>query len=99
MDVVGQVGRIIKDAAERTRDQGGLACAKFVCFANASAGSFAIPAAVLLALPVSSTSDDSAGFLAVGSINPHGGPGFGGGANGAFALDTPRGCATVEMVA
>jgi uncharacterized protein len=35
MDVVAQIGRIIKDAAERTRDQGGLACAKFVCFANA----------------------------------------------------------------
>jgi uncharacterized protein (UPF0210 family) len=35
MDVVGQIGRIIKDAAGRTRDQGGLACAKFVCFANA----------------------------------------------------------------
>ena len=35
MDAVGQVGRIIKDAAERTRDSGGLACAKFVCFANA----------------------------------------------------------------
>ncbi|PWT93800.1 MAG: hypothetical protein C5B55_03825 [Blastocatellia bacterium] len=35
MDAVGQVGRIIKDAAERTRDRGGLACAKFVCFANA----------------------------------------------------------------
>jgi uncharacterized protein (UPF0210 family) len=35
MDVVGQVGRIIKDAAERTRDHNGLACAKFVCFANA----------------------------------------------------------------
>src|SRR5688500_16159623 len=35
MDVVGQVGQIIKDAAERTRDEGGLACAKFVCFANA----------------------------------------------------------------
>ena len=35
MDVVAQVGRLIKDAAERTRDQGGLACAKFVCFANA----------------------------------------------------------------
>lgn len=35
MDVVAQVGRIIKDAAERTRDQGGIACAKFVCFANA----------------------------------------------------------------
>ena len=35
MDVVGQIGRIIKDAAERTRDQGGIACAKFVCFANA----------------------------------------------------------------
>lgn len=35
MDVVAHVGRILKDAAERTRDQGGLACAKFVCFANA----------------------------------------------------------------
>jgi uncharacterized protein len=35
MDAVAQVGRIIKDAAERTRDQGGLACTKFVCFANA----------------------------------------------------------------
>ena len=35
MDVVAQVGRILKDAAERTRDQGGIACAKFVCFANA----------------------------------------------------------------
>lgn len=35
MDVVAQVGRILKDAAERTRDEGGLACAKFVCFANA----------------------------------------------------------------
>jgi uncharacterized protein (UPF0210 family) len=35
MDVVAQVGRIIKDAAERTRTQGGIACAKFVCFANA----------------------------------------------------------------
>ena len=35
MDAVAHVGRIIKDAAERTRDQGGIACAKFVCFANA----------------------------------------------------------------
>ena len=35
MDAVARVGRIIKDAAERTRDAGGLACAKFVCFANA----------------------------------------------------------------
>jgi len=35
MDAVAQVGRIIKEAAERTREQGGLACAKFVCFANA----------------------------------------------------------------
>ncbi len=35
MDAVARIGRIIKDAAERTRDQGGLACAKFVCFANA----------------------------------------------------------------
>lgn len=35
MDAVRQVGVIIKDAAERTRDRGGLACAKFVCFANA----------------------------------------------------------------
>lgn len=35
MDAVRQVGIIIKEAAERTSDQGGLACAKFVCFANA----------------------------------------------------------------
>jgi uncharacterized protein (UPF0210 family) len=35
MDAVARVGRLIKDAAERTRDHGGLACAKFVCFANA----------------------------------------------------------------
>ena len=35
MDVVAQIGRIIKDAAEKTRNEGGLACAKFVCFANA----------------------------------------------------------------
>ncbi|HET6892773.1 MAG TPA: PFL family protein [Pyrinomonadaceae bacterium] len=35
MDAVRQVGQIIKDAAERTSDQGGIACAKFVCFANA----------------------------------------------------------------
>ena len=35
MDAVRQVGVIIKDAAERTRDRDGLACAKFVCFANA----------------------------------------------------------------
>src|SRR3954467_14305187 len=35
MDAVARVGKLIKDAAERTRDRGGLACAKFVCFANA----------------------------------------------------------------
>ena len=35
MDAVARVGRLIKEAAERTRDTGGLACAKFVCFANA----------------------------------------------------------------
>jgi uncharacterized protein len=35
MDAVARVGRVIKDAAERTRDRSGLACAKFVCFANA----------------------------------------------------------------
>ncbi len=35
MDAVARVGRLIKDAAERTRDRSGLACAKFVCFANA----------------------------------------------------------------
>jgi len=35
MDAVRQVGVIIKEAAERTSDRGGLACAKFVCFANA----------------------------------------------------------------
>jgi uncharacterized protein len=35
MDAVARVGRLIKEAAERTRDRFGLACAKFVCFANA----------------------------------------------------------------
>ena len=35
MDAVARVGRLIKDAAERTSDRFGLACAKFVCFANA----------------------------------------------------------------
>src|SRR5215472_3576879 len=35
MDAVRQVGRMIKRAAEKTSDQGGIACAKFVCFANA----------------------------------------------------------------
>ena len=35
MDAVARVGRLIKDAAELTRDRSGLACAKFVCFANA----------------------------------------------------------------
>jgi uncharacterized protein (UPF0210 family) len=35
MDAVRRTGEIIKEMAERTRDRGGLACAKFVCFANA----------------------------------------------------------------
>ncbi len=35
MDAVRLIGLIVKDAAERTREQGGIACAKFVCFANA----------------------------------------------------------------
>ncbi|HYO63613.1 MAG TPA: PFL family protein [Pyrinomonadaceae bacterium] len=35
MDAVARIGRLIKEAAERTRERGGLACAKFVCFANA----------------------------------------------------------------
>ncbi|HUE84079.1 MAG TPA: PFL family protein [Pyrinomonadaceae bacterium] len=35
MDAVRQIGLIVKDAAERTRERGGMACAKFVCFANA----------------------------------------------------------------
>src|SRR6266540_2542631 len=34
MDAVRQVGIIIKEAAERTSHEGGIACAKFVCFAN-----------------------------------------------------------------
>ena len=34
MDAVAHVGRLIKEAAERTSSEGGLACAKFVCFAN-----------------------------------------------------------------
>jgi uncharacterized protein (UPF0210 family) len=35
MDAVRHTGELIKEMAERTRDRGGLACAKFVCFANA----------------------------------------------------------------
>jgi uncharacterized protein (UPF0210 family) len=35
MDAVRRTGSLIKEMAERTREQGGLACAKFVCFANA----------------------------------------------------------------
>src|SRR5256714_7600920 len=35
MDAVARVGRVIKEAAERTSDRFGIACAKFVCFANA----------------------------------------------------------------
>ncbi len=35
MDGVRRVGALVKDAAERTRDRSGIACAKFVCFANA----------------------------------------------------------------
>jgi uncharacterized protein (UPF0210 family) len=35
MDAVARVGRLVKEAAERTRDRFGVACAKFVCFANA----------------------------------------------------------------
>ncbi len=35
MDAVRRTGQLIKAAAELTRDEGGLACAKFVCFANA----------------------------------------------------------------
>src|SRR6185369_3856854 len=34
MDAVRQVGVILKEAAERTSSEGGIACAKFVCFAN-----------------------------------------------------------------
>jgi len=34
MDAVAHVGRLLKEAAERTSSEGGLACAKFVCFAN-----------------------------------------------------------------
>jgi uncharacterized protein (UPF0210 family) len=35
LDAVRRTGQLIKDMAERTRERGGLACAKFVCFANA----------------------------------------------------------------
>jgi uncharacterized protein len=35
MDAVRRTGALIKEMAERTRGEGGLACAKFVCFANA----------------------------------------------------------------
>lgn len=35
MDAVALVGHLIKEMAGRTSERGGLACAKFVCFANA----------------------------------------------------------------
>jgi uncharacterized protein (UPF0210 family) len=35
MDAVRRTGVLIKEMAERTRERSGLACAKFVCFANA----------------------------------------------------------------
>src|SRR5260370_21864885 len=35
MDAVRRVGNLIKEAADGTRERSGLACAKFVCFANA----------------------------------------------------------------
>ncbi|HEX8068505.1 MAG TPA: PFL family protein [Pyrinomonadaceae bacterium] len=35
MDAVRRTGELIKEMAERTHERGGLACAKFVCFANA----------------------------------------------------------------
>lgn len=35
MDAVSRTGKLIKEMAERTREHGGIACAKFVCFANA----------------------------------------------------------------
>lgn len=35
MDAVERVGRLIREMAERTKDRDGLACAKFVAFANA----------------------------------------------------------------
>ncbi|MDT7604458.1 MAG: uncharacterized protein QOF61_2455 [Acidobacteriota bacterium] len=35
MDAVRRVGELVKEMAELTRESGGLACAKFVCFANA----------------------------------------------------------------
>jgi uncharacterized protein len=35
MEVVAQIGRMIKEAAEWSHSEGGLSCAKFVCFANA----------------------------------------------------------------
>lgn len=34
MDAIRQVGHILKDAAERTKDQNGIACAKLVIFCN-----------------------------------------------------------------
>lgn len=35
MDAVRRIGQVVKQTAEATRDQGGIGCAKFVCFANA----------------------------------------------------------------
>jgi uncharacterized protein (UPF0210 family) len=35
MDVIAAMGRVVTDAARRTADRDGIACAKLVCFANA----------------------------------------------------------------
>lgn len=35
MDAVAKMGRVIKEAAEKTAENSGIACAKLVCFANA----------------------------------------------------------------
>ena len=35
MDAVRRTGQLIKEMAEKTKDKGSIACAKFVCFANA----------------------------------------------------------------
>jgi uncharacterized protein (UPF0210 family) len=37
MDAIARVADVVKDAAARTADRGGIACAKLVCFANAVA--------------------------------------------------------------
>src|SRR3989440_6404289 len=75
MDAVARVGRLIKDAAERTSDRGGLACAKFVCFANAVEDNpFMAGAVPRIRGPEAALNGGVSGARAVNHAAPHAGP-------------------------